>query len=79
MNALQLDTVLLSKDRTCLEILDQTLLPGTIKVLHVSKIEDIWAYPFFSGLVNNVLDFVVMGALLTLQKNAGIGFVLQDA
>ena len=30
MNALQLDTVLLSKDRTCLEILDQTLLPGTI-------------------------------------------------
>ncbi len=42
MNALQLDTVLLSKDRTCLEILDQTLLPGTIKVLHVSKIEDIW-------------------------------------
>jgi len=42
MNALQLDTVLLSKDRSCLEILDQTLLPGTIKVLHLSKIEDIW-------------------------------------
>lgn len=42
MNALQLDTVLLSKDRSCLEILDQTLLPGTIKVLHISKIEDIW-------------------------------------
>ena len=42
MNALQLDTVLLSKDRSCLEILDQTLLPGTIKVIEVSKIEDIW-------------------------------------
>lgn len=37
MNALQLDTVLLSKDRTCLEILDQTLLPGTIKVLPERK------------------------------------------
>ena len=28
MNALELDTVLLSPDRTCLEILDQTLLPN---------------------------------------------------
>ena len=42
MNALQLDTVRMSADRTYLEILDQTLLPGTIKVLNVSKIEDIW-------------------------------------
>ena len=42
MNALQLDTVLHSEDRSCLEILDQTLLPGTIKVIQVSKIEDIW-------------------------------------
>jgi len=42
MNALQLDTVLLSEDRSCLEILDQTLLPGTIKVLRISAIEDIW-------------------------------------
>ena len=42
MDALQLDTVRLSADRTCLEILDQTLLPGAVKVLKVSKIEDIW-------------------------------------
>lgn len=42
MNALQLDTVLLSKDRDCLEILDQTLLPGTVRVLRVSEIKDIW-------------------------------------
>ena len=42
MNALQLDTVLLSKDRDCLEILDQTLLPGTVKVLRVREIKDIW-------------------------------------
>ena len=42
MNALQLDTVRMSADRTHLEILDQTLLPGTVKVLQVSKIEDIW-------------------------------------
>jgi len=42
MNALQLDTVLLSEDRSCLEILDQTILPGTIKVLRISAIEDIW-------------------------------------
>lgn len=41
MNALQMDTVRLSEDRTCLEILDQTLLPGTVKVLNISKIEDI--------------------------------------
>jgi len=42
MDALQLDTVRLSADRTCLEILDQTLLPGAVKVLKLSGIEDIW-------------------------------------
>lgn len=42
MNALELNTVLLSEDRSCLEILDQTLLPGTVKVLRVEKIEDIY-------------------------------------
>ena len=42
MNALDLDTVLLSQDRDCLEILDQTLLPGTVRVLRLSKLEDIW-------------------------------------
>ena len=42
MDALQLDTVLLSEDRSCLEILDQTLLPGTVKVLRVEKLEDIF-------------------------------------
>ncbi len=41
MNALHLDTVRLSADRTCLKILDQTLLPNTVKVLEVSRIEDI--------------------------------------
>ncbi len=41
-NALDLDTVLLSKDRSCLEILDQTLLPGRIEVLKLDKLEDIW-------------------------------------
>ena len=40
MNALQLDTVRLSADRRYLEILDQTLLPGTVKILHIDKIED---------------------------------------
>ena len=42
MNALELDTVRLSPDRTCLEILDQTLLPGEVKTLRLSKMEDIW-------------------------------------
>lgn len=42
MNALELDTVRLSEDRRCLEILDQTLLPGTVKVLRLEKIEDIF-------------------------------------
>lgn len=42
MNALELDTVRLSEDRSCLEILDQTLLPGTVKVLRLEKMEDIF-------------------------------------
>ena len=42
MNALELDTVLLSPDRTCLEILDQTLLPGEVKTLYLSDMRDIW-------------------------------------
>ena len=42
MNSLSLDTVLLSKDRTALEILDQTLLPNEIRVLRLSAPEDIW-------------------------------------
>ena len=41
MNALTLDTVKLSEDRSCLEILDQTLLPGTIRVLRLRAPEDI--------------------------------------
>jgi methylthioribose-1-phosphate isomerase len=32
--------VRLSDDRRYLEILDQTLLPGTVKILHIDKIED---------------------------------------
>ena len=42
MNALSLDTVRLSPDRKTLDILDQTLLPGTVKILHLSRMEDIW-------------------------------------
>lgn len=42
MNALSLDTVLLSEDQKGLVILDQTLLPGQIKYLTLSKAEDIW-------------------------------------
>ena len=42
MNALALDTVRLSSDRKNLEILDQTLLPGTVRVLHLSRKEEIW-------------------------------------
>ena len=42
MNALSLDTVVLSKDRTALEILDQTLLPNEIRVLRLSELGDIW-------------------------------------
>ena len=35
MNALELNTVRLAEDKSCLEILDQTLLPGTVKVLRI--------------------------------------------
>ncbi len=42
MNALHLDTVRLSEDGTELVILDQTLLPGAVKYLSLSKAEDIW-------------------------------------
>ena len=42
MNALELDTVRLSEDRSCLEILDQTLLPGTVKVLRLEETEEIF-------------------------------------
>ena len=42
MNALSLDTVVLSKDRSALEILDQTLLPNEIRVLRLSETEEIW-------------------------------------
>ena len=42
MNVLELDTVRMSADRSCLEILDQTLLPGEIRVLQLSRLEDIW-------------------------------------
>ena len=42
MNALELNTVRLAEDKSCLEILDQTLLPGTVKALRVEKIEDIF-------------------------------------
>ena len=42
MNALELDTVRLSADRRALEILDQTLLPGTVKTLRLERQEDIW-------------------------------------
>ena len=42
MNALSLDTVVLSKDRGALEILDQTLLPNEIRVLRLTETEEIW-------------------------------------
>ena len=42
MNALELDTVLLSDDRSCLKILDQTLLPSKVEVLQLTELEDIW-------------------------------------
>lgn len=42
MNALQLDSARLSDDRKSLEILDQTLLPGTVKVLRLTRTEEIW-------------------------------------
>lgn len=42
MNALQLDAARLSDDGKSLEILDQTLLPGTVKTLRLTRIEDVW-------------------------------------
>lgn len=42
MNALHLNTVRMAEERSCLEILDQTLLPGTIRVLHLQSPEEIW-------------------------------------
>ncbi|MBQ1414375.1 MAG: S-methyl-5-thioribose-1-phosphate isomerase [Lachnospiraceae bacterium] len=42
MNALSLDTVLLAENEKEMIILDQTLLPGEIKYLNLSKAEDIW-------------------------------------
>ena len=42
MNALSLDTVRLSEDGASLIILDQTLLPGEIRYLELSRAEDIW-------------------------------------
>ncbi len=42
MDALSLDTVLLSEDRKSLKILDQTLLPGKVKVLELGELKDIW-------------------------------------
>lgn len=41
MNVSELCTVRLSEDRKNLEILDQTLLPGTVKILSLSRLEDI--------------------------------------
>ncbi len=42
MNALSLNSVVLSEDEKELVILDQTLLPCEVKYLHLSKAEDIW-------------------------------------
>ena len=42
MNALSLNSVVLSDDEKELVILDQTLLPCEVKYLHLSKAEDIW-------------------------------------
>jgi len=42
MNPLELNTVALSPDRRALEILDQTLLPGEVRILRLSRMEDIW-------------------------------------
>lgn len=41
MNNMTLETVRLSEDKTALEILDQTLLPNEIRVLRLTKMEDI--------------------------------------
>ncbi|HCY00998.1 MAG TPA: S-methyl-5-thioribose-1-phosphate isomerase [Bacteroidales bacterium] len=42
MNALELNTVVLSDNKKEMIILDQTLLPNTIKYLTLSKAKDIW-------------------------------------
>lgn len=42
MNALSLETAILSKDRNKLIILDQTLLPNEVKYLELSTPESIW-------------------------------------
>ena len=42
MNALSLNSVVLSEDGKELVLLDQTLLPGEVKYLHLTKAEDIW-------------------------------------
>ena len=42
MNALSLDTVVLSDDQRELVILDQTLLPGEVRYLHLTAAEEIW-------------------------------------
>lgn len=42
MNVLELDTVRLKEDRSCLVILDQTLLPGTIREIELRSKEEIW-------------------------------------
>lgn len=42
MNALSLNSVVLSEDQKELVILDQTLLPCGVKYLHLTKAEDIW-------------------------------------
>lgn len=42
MNALELNTVVLADNKKEMIILDQTLLPGTIKYLTLSKAKDIW-------------------------------------
>ena len=42
MNALSLDSVVLADNQKEMIILDQTLLPGEVKYLHLSRAEDIW-------------------------------------
>ena len=42
MNALSLDTVVLAENKRELVILDQTLLPGEVRYLSLSRAEDIW-------------------------------------
>ena len=42
MSVLDVNTVRMAADRESLEILDQTLLPGTVKLLHLREPEEIW-------------------------------------